>query len=145
MTTQDHAKLLGVFHLIQAGLQIFSGILVFLIYGGLGGLFLANSQRQEDQIFGGIFIVAAIIIGILMIPFAALYAYSGWKLFKNQPHSKVWTIIASALCLLSFPLGTALGAYGLWFVLGDQGKAFYDGEIPSNNIYSPPPPPNSWQ
>jgi hypothetical protein len=37
--------------------------------------------------------------------------------------------------------GTAVGVYGLWFVFGDQGKAFFDGP---DFIPPPAPPPNNW-
>ncbi len=144
MTTKDHAKLLGIFHLIQAGLQLFVALVILVIYGGIGGVFLMNARREDEQIVGGLFLVFSIVLGIVCVAFALLYAYSGWNLFKDKPHSKVWTIIVSIVSLLGFPLGTALGVYGLWFTFGDEGKAYYD-ENTSVGTFKPPPPPNSWQ
>lgn len=145
MTTKDHTKLLGIFFLIHAGLQVFTGLIVTIIYGGMGGVFLANARRDEEQFMGIIFVVMSVVVGIIILAFAALFGMTGWKLFKNKPHSKVWVIIGSVLCLFGFPLGTALGVYGLWFALGDNGKEFYDGANVMNNYQTPPPPPNSWQ
>jgi hypothetical protein len=146
MTAREHARLLGIFHIVQACLQIFTGLIIFVLYAGIGGVFMASAGREEEQIFGGIFVGLAFVLIIVMIPFALLYGYSGWKLFKGQPHSKVWPIVVSIMCLPGIPLGTALGIYGLWFVFGEEGKLFYDGEISRTaNNYAPPPPPNSWQ
>lgn len=145
MTTKDHAKLLGIFHLIQAGLQVFTAVMLLFIYGGVGGFFLANARREEEQIMGGVFLVLAVVVGIIAGFTALLYGYSGWNLFKDKKHSKAWTIVVSVLSLPGIPLGTALGVYGLWFTFGDEGKAYYDGEQSLQNVGNPPPPPNSWQ
>ena len=144
MTSNDHAKLLGIFHLVQAALQIVTGIILVLAYLGVGG-FLVSQGKEEQQFVGGIFIVAAFVFVIICAPIALLFAYSGWKLYKSKPHSKVWLIVASVICLPSIPLGTALGVYGLWFACGDIGKNYFDNLNYAGSFNGPPPPPNSWQ
>jgi hypothetical protein len=62
----------------------------------------------------------------------------------DKPGARNWGIAASIICLLSVPLGTALGVYGLWFLFGEEGKRHYLG----GGDYAPrsfPPPPNNWQ
>ena len=55
-------------------------------------------------------------------------------------------IVGSIVSCLSFPIGTAAGVYGLWFLFGDLGKQFYLGSSPQYAFQNPPaPPPNSWQ
>ena len=145
MTTRDHGRLLGIFFLIQAGLQIFGGLIAVVIYGGLGGLMLANSRREEEQMMGGFFLAGALVVGAIVLVFAALNGLAGWKLFKNKPNARLWGIIASCLVLLGFPLGTALGVYGLWFLFGEKGKNL-EYETGGNMAGQyPPPPPNNWQ
>ena len=114
-----------------------------VIYGGMGAMVLSNARRSEDEMMGGIFLGAAVLVGLLILVFAGFYAFTGWKLYKEQKIGRILGIIASCLCLLSVPLGTALGVYGLWFFLGDQGKAFYEGN--GMMAVNSPPPPNSWQ
>lgn len=143
MTNQDHARLLGIFMLIWGGLQALIGVFIIAVYGGLGSVFLLGGGRDDEQLMGGIFLVAAVIIAAFLIPFAVLYFYSGWKLMKHRPHSKVWVIIASIFSLLNVPIGTALGVYGLWFVFGDEGNAYYEGG--SHGSSPSPPPPSGWR
>ena len=143
MTAEEHSRLLSIFFFIQGGLQLFGGIFVVLIYGVMGGAMLATSRREDEQIVGGIFLAIAVVLGVLMLAFSGLYIFTGFKLKKEQPAGRVLGIICSILSLLGFPLGTALGVYGLWFFFGDLGREFYVG----SGRYStpPPPPPEGWR
>lgn len=141
MTARDHNKLLGIFFLINGGLAAFAGILVAVIYGGMGTLMFTSAREEEAQTVGGIFMALGVLVGILVLTFSIFYLVTGWKICKEAQIGRVLGIIASVLSLMSVPLGTALGIYGLWFLLGDQGKALYEG---GESAYAPPPP-NSWQ
>lgn len=145
MTAKDHNKLLGIFYFIQAGLQLFAGILVALIYGVLGGVAMSAGTRDEDRIMGGFFIALAVVVGIVILAIGGFTLLTAFKVFKEQPIGRTLGIIVSCLVLLSFPLGTALGVYGLWFFFGDLGKNFYAG-LKAGSPYPPQPPsPGTWQ
>jgi len=145
MTAKDHNNLLGIFFMINGGIQLLAGIFVALLYGGMGTIFIA-SGREEQAAVGGIFLVLAIIVGLIVLAFGAFYVVTGLKLRKGASIARPLGIAASCLCLLGFPLGTALGVYGLWFLFGDLGKNFYAGNTAPQNYYQPqPPPPSSWQ
>lgn len=147
MTAKEHNKLLSIFFFVQGGLQLFGGVLAALLYAGMGSFMLANSRREEDQIIGGIFLGAGVLVAVLMIIFAALDLFVGYKMLKEKTIGRTLGIIASILSLFSFPIGTALGIYGLWFLFGDQGREFYAmGGTDGRGMFPPaPPPPNSWQ
>ncbi len=145
MTAQDHNKLLGILHLVQSGLQIVGGILIAVIYGALGAVFTANAQRQEDQFIGQLFVVLALIVTPIVLILGGINLIAGYKMLKEKAGARTWGIVASIICLLGFPLGTALGVYGLWFLFGDQGKGYYLGSNPQNRQMFPPPPPSNWQ
>jgi len=143
MTAKDHNKILSILMFVMGGLQLFGGIMVVLIYGGIGTFMLTNARRDDEQMLGGFFIAMALIVGIVILLFAGVALMAGWKMLKEKPGGRTWGIIASIVSLLSFPLGTALGVYGLWFLFGDVGKNFYSGGNASSSF--PPPPPNNWQ
>ena len=146
MTAQEHNRLLSIFFFIQGGLQIVVGLAIGIIYGGLGSVFMASGRTDEDQMMGGLFVVLGICIGLVLLVFAAFTLFTANKVRKVQPIGRTLGIVISILSLFSFPLGTALGVYGLWFFFGDLGKALYGpaGDGYGSN-YAPPPPPNSWQ
>lgn len=143
MTAKDHSKLLGIFFAVQSGLAIFGAAMVILIYGGLGAA-LVSSRRSADQTMGTIFLIGAVIaipIGILFVLPSILAAY---KLLKQKSGARFWTIFAAIVALVSFPLGTVLGVYALWFLFSEDGKRFFNpGGLTTG--YNPPPPPSSWQ
>lgn len=142
MTAKEHNKILSILMLVQGGLQILGGVVVVLIYGGFG-FFMLNSSRRDESSLGGILIGAAIFAALLVLVLAAIDFLAGWKLFKEKSGARTWGIVASIISLLGFPLGTALGIYGLWFLFGEAGKRFYaGGDAPSG--FSPPPP-NHWR
>jgi uncharacterized membrane protein len=145
MTAKDHNKLLGVFHLIQGGLQAFAGFMLALVYGVLGLAFKSNAQQPEQQMMGTIFLVLAFAIAPFILIFAGINLMAGYKLLKEKAGARTWAIVASIVCLPGIPLGTALGIYGLWFLFGEEGKRFYLGGEQQQNMFAPPPPPQNWQ
>ena len=144
MTAKDHNNLLGIFFLIQAGLAALAGIFLTLIYGGVGVAMMGAGTRDEDQMVGGIMFAVGLVVGVLVLALAAFYLFTGLKVRKQAGIGRTLGIVASVLALFSFPLGTALGVYGLWFFLGDLGRALYSG-VQGGPSYTVPPPPSSWQ
>lgn len=142
MTARDHNKLLGIFFLVYGGLSALLGIFIGVIYGGLGTLMLTSAPDDEAKTVGGVFLGLAVMIGLVILVASVFYFVTGWKIYKEARIGKMLGIIASILCLMNFPLGTALGIFGLWFLFSEQGKGFYEGQRPGD--FSPPPP-NSWQ
>lgn len=145
MTPIEHNRLISIFFYIQGGLQAVGGLALGLIYGVVGTAMLAGSGRDEEQMMGGIFLVLGIFLGALLLVFAAVDVFAATKMRKLQPIGRTIGIVVGCLSLLSFPLGTALGVYALWFFFGDQGKALYAAAGPNAGDFSMPPPPNSWQ
>lgn len=146
MTAQEHNRLISIFFHVQGGLQILGGILMVLIYVGAGGFFMAAARRDDEQFLGGLFIVIGIVVAAIVFVFAALDFYAAFKIGKVQRIGRTLGIVLGILSLFSFPIGTALGVYALWFFFGDMGKALYNvAGAGSGPHYSPPPPPNSWQ
>jgi hypothetical protein len=90
--------------------------------------------------------MVVLVIGVSLI-FLIPQIVGGYKLFRERANARTWGIIGSILSCFSFPLGTAAGVYGLWFLFGDQGKQFYLSGVGQHAFQNPPqpPPPNSWQ
>lgn len=146
MTAKEHNKLVGIFLMAHGGLQAVVMIILGLVYGLIGGAMLATGKKDEEQIVGAVFIGMVFLLFFISLLFLLPQIIGGWKLIKERPTARGWGIVASIISLLSFPIGTAAGVYGLWFLFGDEGKRFYLGGQQSQQVmFQQPPPPNSWQ
>lgn len=65
--------------------------------------------------------IAAVIIAGLSLP----NIIAGVGLRNRREWARILTIILSALNLLQFPIGTALGVYALWALLNDESRAYF--------------------
>ncbi len=145
MTARDHNKLLSIFYFVQAGLQLVAGVIFFFVYVILGGAMMSASSRGDEQMMGGIFMGVGVLIGLIFLAFGAFTLFTAFKVLREKPVGRTLGIIISILVLISFPIGTALGIYGLWFFFGEVGKNFYAGLSSRSTPPPMPPVPNSWQ
>lgn len=154
MTGRDQARLLGLFFWIFTGFQIliitFIAIIYFVICGAIVASVPHKPGEPGPEIILPILLVVMVIIGIMTALFSIPKVVAGFGLRNEKSWARIWAIIASAMAVLSFPLGTALGVWGLIFLLGEDGKRYFESPnygrlgVGANQM-APPPPPNSWQ
>lgn len=149
MTGKEHAKTLGILFWVYEGLQIFGLVIAFVVLLGMSGfMFYGISQSPQrageppPEVFLGIMGVITVVVITLNVLFLIPGVVAAYGLKKEKPWAKTWIIIGCCLAMLNIPFGTGLAIYGLWFVLGEQGKAYFDD--PNGGMYSPPPP-NTWR
>jgi len=65
------------------------------------------------------------LIGLFTLALAAGIAASGIGLLQYRDWARVLGVIMCVLMALNFPLGTAVGIYGLWILLSEQGRTYY--------------------
>jgi hypothetical protein len=100
-----------------------------IIFGGVTGLVTASGDPDAA--------VAASIVGVtgasivLVTILTSLPAIViGLGLYRLRPWSRIAGIVISILSLLAFPVGTALGIYGLWVLFSAEGQKLF-GVIPA--------------
>ncbi|HMS41853.1 MAG TPA: hypothetical protein PKE69_16600 [Pyrinomonadaceae bacterium] len=126
MNSKEHNRLIGIFLLAHGSFQTLIMLFVAIIYGVIGAGLFASARREEEQMIGLVFVVAIAFVVLLSLAFTIPQIIGGWKLYKETPNARTWGIIASIVACMSFPLGTAAGVYGLWFLFGEDGKRFYE-------------------
>jgi hypothetical protein len=121
----EHVKILGILHVVYGMLGILAGIIVMLVFGGLAGLVSvadhSGDARIAIPILGGIGAFVFILLLVLSLP----GIIAGFGLIELQPWARILTIVLSALELMSVPLGTVLGIYGLWVLLSPGGEQLF--------------------
>lgn len=154
MTAKEQARLLGLFLWIYAGFNIvLVGVIAFVYIVVFGVLTTQMPHRAGDPppefmlpFLIVIFAIALVVVVLVSIP----KIVAGYGLRNEKPWARIWAIIASIMAAMSFPIGTALGVFGLVFLFGDEGRRYFEspefGHVPL--IKDPaisPPEPNSWQ
>jgi hypothetical protein len=134
---RDHVKIIGVLNIIFGCLGVLLGIAILTIFGGAATL--AGFVASDRDFTAAVPILAAIGTGIAVFLFvvSAPSIIGGWGLMKFRPWARILMIILSAIELLHFPLGTALGIYGLVVLLNDETRRLFE----SGGAYVPPSPP----
>lgn len=132
MTVNDHNRVLAI------GFGGFAAILTFtflLLMGVTSGVFILLGINFASETGDH----TNVVVGVVGVIFTLLfYSFIGaisivpmtlacWKMAKHKPHARLWGMIAAVVVCLFFPLGTALGIYGLWFLFSEEGRRFYNG------------------
>ncbi len=120
---ESHVKILGTLHVALAALGLLGAVVLLMVFGGLAGL-VGVSDHSSDAaiavpILGGIGGFLALLVSMISLP----GLIGGIALLRLAPWSRIFMIVISALELLHFPFGTALGIYGLWVLTRPETEA----------------------
>jgi hypothetical protein len=104
-----HVKALGILNIAFGVLSAIFGIVTLFVYGGLPEMYAA---AQVD------FLVAALVASVLFHSAVAIPCMVlGTAVMRYNDNAKSLLIVVSALNLLNVPVGSVIGAYGLWVLL----------------------------
>jgi hypothetical protein len=129
MTPQDHNKTLGITHLAYGGFHLLMMTLFTLFFFFI----MALPHRGVEE--PGMFAVFMLVIMAFSLLFTLPSIVAGIALLKHKSWARTAAIVAGILACPSFPYGTVLGVYTLWFMFGNEGKNFYAG---TQARWSPP-------
>ncbi len=122
---ETHVRAIAILHLIFGGIGVVCGILGTVIFVALTAL-VGSGTSTQDQL--GVMILLTSIGGVIFLAAMLLAVPSvilGWALLKRKPWSRMFGVVLSAIQLIHFPFGTALGAYGLWALTSPAAKALF--------------------
>jgi hypothetical protein len=116
---RDHLKVLGWLYVATGGLVLLLAAVAGTILGVAG---LATAAAE----LGVVAFAVSIVIAAIAVP----SLICGWGLLTYRPWARVLGIVLSALQLGNFPIGTAMGGYGLWVLLNEDAKRLLDAGDP---------------
>jgi hypothetical protein len=116
---RDHLKVLGWLYVATGGLVLLLAAVAGTILGVAG---LATAAAE----LGVVAFAVSLVIAAIAVP----SLICGWGLLTYRPWARVLGIVLSALQLGNFPVGTAMGGYGLWVLLNEDAKRLLDAGDP---------------
>jgi hypothetical protein len=52
-----------------------------------------------------------------------------WALFARKRWARIYSMVLSVLYIPTFPIGTAIGIYGLWALAKPESQRFFSGNV----------------
>lgn len=124
---RDHVRILAYLHIVFGGLGTAAALIVLFVFGGIAGIVGASNPGDPQAWHVAMPIIG--IVGLVISAFVLLLSLpgiiAGFGLLKLRPWARLLTIVLSALNLLSIPIGTALGIYGLWVLLQPETERMF--------------------
>ena len=125
MKMESHIKIIAILHIIFGSITVLAGLAVLVFFGGLASVIGGNAHDSDAlvaiPIIGGIGSIICIVLLVMGLP--GIIAGIGMLQFRSW--GRILGIVISALDLISFPFGTALGIYGLWALLSREGELLF--------------------
>lgn len=131
---RDNVKIVGILNIILGSFGALAGLAVLMIFGGLAS-WAGITNDQDAAAAVPILAIAGTFIAIFLFVLSVPAIIGGWGMLKFRPWARILMIIVSALNLLHFPIGTALGVYGLIVLLNDDTRRLFE----TGGAYVPPP------
>jgi hypothetical protein len=127
---QQNVKILAILHIVFGGLGVVAALICLAVFGGIAGLVHIADTSDQGAIGSAVvgLVGAIVVIVVLVISVPGLIA--GIGLLSFQPWARILTIVISVLELPGVPFHTALGIYGLWVLLSNEGTALFHRASP---------------
>ena len=126
---KNHISVLGILLIVVSLLWLFLGL--FLTIGvTLISSFLEHfiSTTNYISLFETIGIFSKF-IGVFFVFLSGVGFYSSVGLFNYNPTSRITSLIICILTLFSFPIGTFIGAYGIYVLINQDTVKLFNKKI----------------
>ncbi|MDX1407440.1 MAG: hypothetical protein R3330_04885 [Saprospiraceae bacterium] len=106
----QHFNAVAYLNFAYAALIVLTALIVGVVFSIFGSV---PSGEIPSDVLSLLYSIGGIIAFILVV-ISLPYFLAGYGILKRYEWGRIMGIIVGALALLSFPLGTAIGAYAIW-------------------------------
>jgi hypothetical protein len=123
---ETHVKILAILKIVFGSLGILAALVIFLVFGLAAGVIQSEAGHNREAELGASIMVG---VGIFIIFFLLLLSIpdiiAGYGLFQHAEWARILAIVLAIFDLIAFPIGTALGVYGLWVLFNEETVAMF--------------------
>jgi len=123
---QTHIKVLGVIYVAVGACMLLAALFLVLTLGGVASIVGATAEPHDAEIAIPILGIAGTALATFLGLFALPSLVTGYGLLNFKAWSRVVGIVLSAASLINIPLGTVVGAYGLWVLLNKETERLFN-------------------
>ena len=119
-----HVDFVGVLFIVWGLLTALIGLSTLAL--GVGAVALMRpTEPGSSQLAAGLTVAVFITLAAIAILWGAAHVVVGVPLRRHRPWARLMGLTLGSLDLVLLPFGTALGAYALWVLLNERGKALF--------------------
>ena len=126
---QTHVKVLAVINLALGGLMLCGALFLGLGSGLAAGIVGASAKPDDAAIAIPILGFAGTALAVFLALFALPSLITGYGLLYFKPWARILGIILCAISLINIPIGTIVGAYGLWVLLNTETERLFNNPV----------------
>jgi hypothetical protein len=130
---QTHVKVLGVVYMAVGACMLLLALFLFLTMGSVAGIVGATAEPQDAAIAIPVLGLAGTALAAMLGIFSLPSLITGYGLLYFKSWARIVGIVLSAVSLINIPIGTIVGAYGLWVLLNKETERLFDN-IPASTI-----------
>jgi len=119
-----HVDFVGVLFIVWGLLTTLVGVST-LALGVSAMALIASASRGGGQVAAGVTAAVFTALAIMAMVWGAVHVVVGVPLRQRKPWARLVALMLGTVDLLLLPYGTALGAYALWVLLHEEGKALF--------------------
>ena len=123
---QTHVKVLGVLYLAVGGLMLVLALFLAVTMGGVAGIVGATAEPEDAAIAIPVLGFAGTALTAFFALFALPSLITGYGILNFKPWARIVGIVLSAISLIFVPVGTIIGAYGLWVLLNKNTEQLFN-------------------
>ena len=131
---EQHVNILGWLLVIGHALFLGVGVFVFFLLTGIG------AATGDDQA-RAVLVVVGTTVGLLLALLALPGMLAGYGLLRGAGWGRALAIVISVFNLANFPVGTAIGLYGLWVLLQVAANDYF-ADRQAGRVPAPGPMPS---
>jgi hypothetical protein len=120
-----HVKVLAIIFIALSALAVLGALGLMLVFGVAAGS-VGMSGDPDAAVALPIIGLTGMGLVIFMLVVAVPGLVTGWGLLKLRPWARIVGIILCAINLINIPIGTILGAYGLWVLLNTETERLFN-------------------
>ncbi len=139
---QTHVKVLAVLYLVMSGIGLLFALLIFFAMGTAASIVGISASPDDAAIAIPFLGITGTAISLFLLLLSLPGLITGWGMLKLRPWARILGIVLAVISLINFPIGTAIGVYGLWVLLTKETERLFEApvaSIPPSAPASPPP------
>jgi hypothetical protein len=119
-----HVKILGVLSILGGAIGVCGALFIMLVFGVSASAVAIDGDQDAAFVLPILGLTgAALMIATLVISIPGIII--GYGIYRFRPWARIAGIVLAILSLMLFPLGTILGAYGLWVLLSKETERLF--------------------